>query len=755
MPTLSEALAIAVAHHQAGRLEQAAAIYRQILGVAPQHAEALHLLGVVAHQRAQSATAVELIGRAVELAPGVGSYWSHLGAALVGDGKPQQAVACCQRAVELAPHDAEAHNNLGTAFQAQAATAEAIDCFQRAIALEPACAPAYANLALALRCVGQCAAAIDCMRRAVQLNPADHVTHNELANVLLQQGRSDEAAACYRRLLELHPDLAEVHSNLATALRAQGKIDAAVASYRRAVELNPRYAEGHNNLGTVLQAQGKYAEAAACYRQALALKPDYALAASNLGNALQAQGDLDAAVAHYRQALTMDPSLADAHHNLANALKDQGQIAAAVAACRRAMELRPEYVPSHNNLVYTSHFAPECDAAMLAAELRRWNQQHAAPLAAAVAPHANDRTRERPLRVGYVSPDFRVHPVGRFLLPLLEAHDRRQFTIYAYASVLKPDLLTERFRALVDVWRDALGLSDAQLADTIRADQIDVLVDLTMHMAGSRLLSFARRPAPVQVSYLAYVSTTGMEAMDYRFTDPYLDPPDTAVPHYAEESVYLPETYWCYRPGVDTPPVNDLPALRSGQVTFGSLNNFCKLSPAALETWSRLLDAVPESRLLLHAHAGSHRDRVRALLAARGIRPERLLFVGLLPAEEYFRVYHRIDVALDPFPYGGGTTTCDALWMGVPVVSLAGPLAVGRGGVSILSNVGLPDLVAHDAEQYVRLGVELVRDLPRLAGLRATLRQRMQQSPLMDASRFARHVEAAYRAMWHRWCATP
>jgi predicted O-linked N-acetylglucosamine transferase (SPINDLY family) len=275
-----------------------------------------------------------------------------------------------------------------------------------------------------------------------------------------------------------------------------------------------------------------------------------------------------------------------------------------------------------------------------------------------------------------------------------------------------------------------------------------------MHAADNRLLVFARKPAPVQVTYLAYCGTTGLSAMDYRLTDPYFDPPGQNERFYSEQSVRLPETYWCYRPPIETPPVNALPALEEGYVCFGSLNNFCKVTPPTLAAWSRILQAVPGSRLLLHARAGSHRDRVRAFLAEQGISTARLEFVDFLPESEYFEIYQRIDVALDPFPYGGGTTTCDALWMGVPVVSLAGQTAVGRGGVSILSNIGLPELAAHDSEHYVRIAEALANNLPGLAGLRTMLHDRMRSSPLTDAPRFARNIEAAYREMWRRWCAT-
>ena len=338
-------------------------------------------------------------------------------------------------------------------------------------------------------------------------------------------------------------------------------------------------------------------------------------------------------------------------------------------------------------------------------------------------------------------------------LPLLESHDHGSFEIFCYASTRAVDAVTDRCRAQADVWCDARGLSDEQLASAIRRDQIDVLVDLTMHMSDNRLLVFARKPAPVQVAYLAYCATTGLDAMDYRLTDPYLDPPGGDERFYSEQSVRLPETYWCYQPPKETPPVGAPPALEAGQVSFGSLNNFCKVTLPTLATWARLLQAVPGSRLLLHAHAGSHRDRVRAFLAEQGIAAGRLTFVDFLATADYFGVYRRIDVALDPLPYGGGTTTCDALWMGAPVVSLAGQTAVGRGGVSILSNLGLPELVARDGEQYVQIAASLAGDLPRLSQLRAGLRDRMRKSPLMDAPRFARNIEAAYREMWRRWCA--
>jgi len=548
--------------------------------------------------------------------------------------------------------------------------------------------------------------------------------------------------------------MATIPEALAIAIQHHqaGRLQAAEQIYRQIVKVDPNQADAIHLLGVIAYQAGNLDEAVASYRRALELKPDHAKAHNNLGVAFTRQGKLDEAVACYRRALELKPDNAEAYSNMGAAFTEQGSLDEAVACCHRALELKPDYAEVHSNRLYMLNFSADHDARSLHEEHRRWNEIFAEPLAKSIRRHGNDATPNRRLRVGYVSPNFCNHVVALFLLPLLESHDHGRIEVFCYASIHAPDEITERCRARADVWRDVRGLPDEQVAEIIRQDQVDILVDLTMHMADNRLLVFARKPAPVQVTYLAYCGTTGLSAIDYRLTDPYLDPPGEDESSYCEQSVRLPETYWCYRPAGETPPVNALPALEAGHVTFGSLNNFCKVSPPALAAWSRLLQAVPGSTLLLHAQAGSHRDRVRALLAEQGLSAQRLAFVDSLPAAEYYSLYGRIDVALDPFPYGGGTTTCDALWMGVPVVSLAGQTAVGRGGLSILSNLGLPELVAHDAEQYLRIAEELAGDLARLAGLRATLRQRMQNSPLTDAPRFAGNVEAAYRQMWRRWC---
>jgi predicted O-linked N-acetylglucosamine transferase (SPINDLY family) len=372
-----------------------------------------------------------------------------------------------------------------------------------------------------------------------------------------------------------------------------------------------------------------------------------------------------------------------------------------------------------------------------------------APLKALRRPHESTAEPDRRLRIGYVSPDFREHPVARFVLPLFREHDREQVEVFTYSDVTRQDPVTRMLRDHVDRWRDVATLRDEQLTDLVRADEIDILVDLAAHSGHNRLLAFARKPAPVQVTYLAYCSTTGVDAIDYRVTDRFLDPPGEPS-HYTEASLYLPHCYWCY----SAPSLGGRPATerRPGPPTFGCLNTFAKVSDVTLDLWMRLLRRVPEARLLLYARTEAHRARVRRVMREAGVEESRAAFVGRQSLANYLETYRDIDVALDPHPYGGGTTTCDALWMGVPVVSLAGRTAVSRAGSTLLSNVGLEHLVARSEGQYLELATGLIRDADGLAELRGGLRGRLESSPVMDAPRFARDLEAAFRTVWRTWC---
>ena len=454
------------------------------------------------------------------------------------------------------------------------------------------------------------------------------------------------------RLFFFGRPIPKAHSNLGNILSKRGRLDEAIASYREALRLRPDFAEAANNLALVFAEQRRWDDAIALYLQALRIQPNSAEIHNNLSLALANRGRLGEAMQHGKEALRLRPDDAGMHNNMSGIFKDLGLLDEALAACRRAVELQPGSPIHHTNLIYTLHFHPHSDALLLGEEGRRWDARHAAPLASSILPHANTPDPIRRLKIGYVSAHLYRHVVGLFMLPLLEAHDRREAEVFCYASIAVSDDVTRRLESFSDRWQNTFGKTDEELANLIRADEIDILIDLTAHMAHNRLLTFARKPAPIQVTYLAYCSTTGLSAMDYRFTDPFLDPPEVNTEYYSEASVRLPETYWCYQLLDTLPPIAPLPAVKQGYLTFGCLNNFCKVTALTLTVWRDLLRGVPNSRLLLHAHDGPHRDRVKQFFSDGDVDSSRVEFVGMQKTLEYLHVYDRIDIALDPFPYG-------------------------------------------------------------------------------------------------------
>jgi predicted O-linked N-acetylglucosamine transferase (SPINDLY family) len=588
--------------------------------------------------------------------------------------------------------------------------------------------------------------------QVLDVNPDQVDALHLLAAIAGQTGREDEAIGYLHKVLRLRPGWAAAHNNLGMVFITRKRLPEAAASFQEAVRLQPDDAVALNNLGNALRELGRPAEALVSLQQALRIRPDDPETHYNLALAWLALWKLPEAHASCQQALRLRADHVEANATLGIILGLLGKLDDAITASRTALSIRPDAPHVHSNLILALNYHPDYDARAIQEECARWYRQHAEPLRELIQPHTNLPDSDRQLRIGYVSSGFRDHVDSFFTIPLLSNHDHRQCEIVCYADVANPDVLTERLRGYADIWRGTAGLPDQELADLVRSDRIDILVDLKMHSSDNRLLVFARKPAPVQVAWLAYPGTTGLPAIDYRLTDPYLDPPGLFDPFYAEESLRLPETFWCYDPLTDQPPVNALPATTSGIITFGCLNNFCKVNDGCLTLWSRVLQAVPRSRLLLHAPGHQAREHERTRLEQVGIPKSRFELVTRQPRYEYLKLYHRIDVALDPLPCNGHTTTLDASWMGVPTLTLIGKTVVGRAGWSVLNNLGLQECAARTPEEFLALAVRLASDMPRLEELRGTLRQRMQQSPLMDGARFARHMEQAYRRMWHRWC---
>jgi len=575
-------------------------------------------------------------------------------------------------------------------------------------------------------------------RWLIQENRDNPDAHNNLGNALMEQGSLDEAIECYQKAIDLKPNYSEAHSNLGNALMEQGRIDEAIERYQKALHLKPNFGDAHNNLGVALMEQGRIDEAIECYQKAIDLKPNYSEAYNNLGGALKRQGRLDEAIGCYRKAIDLKPNYDDVHTNPGNALTARDSIDEA-----------------HSNLLLSLHYHTGADARLVFSEHLYWAEQHASALAPRGQAYRNDPSPDRPLTVGYVSPDFRRHSVAFFIEPVVAAHDRRRFRIICYANVARPDEVTRRFQGLADAWQNIFGMKDEEVDDLIRKDRIDFLIDLAGHTRKNRILLFARKPAPVQVAYLGYPNTTGLATMDYRLTDSWADPAGQTDEFYTEELLRLPHGFLCYQPPHDSPDVGSLPAFETGRVTFGSFNNRMKITPEAVDLWSSILKAVPNAGLILKSTPLADKKTCELLkerFLQNGIDPEQIELLGHIPSPvDHLKLYNRIDIALDTFPYNGTTTTCEALWMGVPVIALSGDSHASRVGVSILSNVGLPELIAESAEEYVDKAVRLANDPGRLTNLRANLRSMMARSPLMDANGFTRSLEKAYREMWHRW----
>lgn len=497
-------------------------------------------------------------------------------------------------------------------------------------------------------------------------------------------------------------------------------------------------------------------EAQQLVEQVLERDPGNAMALHLLGLVAYRMQDRQQAVELLEQSLRLEPGNAEFLNNLGSLYSDLGRVEDAVATLRQALEIDRQLPIARANLIFCLMFLDKVSAKQVYAEHVAWAKIHADSLQALALPHVNSRDPERLLRIGYVSAEFRQHANSFFIEPVLEQHSRRQFLVHCYYSGVVADDTTARIRKTADVWRDIGRLDDDAAAELIRADAIDVLVDLSGHLRDNRLLVFARKPAPVQITWLGYLQTTGMRAMNYKLTDALADPPGKAEPYYAERLLRQPHCQWCYRPPSAAPAVNALPALSKGAITFGSFNRIIKISPHAISLWARILQRLPDARLhILGVSAGVSGECLIGQFERAGVSASRIELRPTLSFAEYWRAYHDVDIALDTFPFNGATTTCEGLWMGVPAVSRAGTLGPQRSGVSLLTTIGLPHLAATSDDGYVAAAVRLAEDVQALAALRARLRDDMRRSPLMDAPQFVRDLEANYRMVWRTWCAAP
>jgi predicted O-linked N-acetylglucosamine transferase (SPINDLY family) len=791
-----ELLRTALAHHQADRLADAEALYRQILAREPRQADAMHLLGIVAEQRRQPVLAAQWIEQALSAAPGRTDFAASLARIYVALGRLQDAVVQYEHALASGSAPAGLYNDYGIALHRLGRLPEAIARYRQALTLAPDAPGTHYNLAAALDAGGDPIAQQHYLR-ALELEPRHAQAHNSLGCWLAARGRLEDAVPYFERALALQPDFFDGHNNLGFVLRELKRYDQAERHLMRAIELNPENALAQNNLGTVLYEQGQRDRAVEQFCRALRIEPNYADAYNNLGLALTGDGVIEHRVAHLIDAIEaaargmlQPPGSTGAGATLATrfapgaaselmsdpmpgvgidalppvpmppqaAMSNHSRFEAALLCFRRALTLDPNHAGARSNLLFHLNHAGEASPAVYLQEACAYGEWAAARAHRYEAWPASQRGMQASggtkkaarLRIGFVSGDLRNHPVGYFLESVVAHLDPQRFELTAYATQGGEDSVSARLKRHVSHWHRVQGMSDAALAQHIHDDGMHILVDLAGHTAGNRLPVFAWKPAPVQVAWLGYFASTGVKEIDYILCDARVLPESEAA-HFVERPWRLPDCYLCFTPPHEDVEAGPLPLLENGYVTFGCFNKLSKMNDRVVGVWSRVLKAVPGSRLMLKAKELNDpvlRAATLTRFAAQGIDAGRLILSGYTPRAAYLAEYGRVDIALDPFPYPGGTTTVEALWMGVPVLSLRGDRFLSHAGESLLGTAGLGDWVAADEDDYVAKASRFSADAEWLSSLRGGLRVQMLSSALCDAPRFASALGEAFEGMW-------
>ncbi|MGE4064752.1 MAG: tetratricopeptide repeat protein [Rhodospirillaceae bacterium] len=780
--------------HRLSRFEEATSAARMAVAFHPDAVRARHGLGLALIKEGKFADAADAFTAAVERDPAAVESWLNRGVALKECGRLDEAEASYRRALALAPADPVVANNLANVVAALGRHEEAIGLYKDAIALDAGYADAKANLGGALRDAGRTDEAVAMLEAATRAHPGHAGLLNAYGNALRQAERFEESIEVLKRAVATLPSYAEAHNNLGLAYAIMNRLREAAVHLKQAAELKPDSAIISNNYGALLLRLFRFPEAVAALSNAAARDPAYDEALINLGIAHYMRGEGPEATAVYRRVLARHPDNGFARYSLGVALLEDQKLTEAEAEIRRALELDPANAMALNTLgvlLLEQHFVTKAREAMREAAdvntrsapiffsnyafaslyepdlsneqileihkeyARRFSSREPDP----ARPHTNVRDPARRLRVAYLSPDFRAHSVSYFFEALLEKHDRTKFEICLYSDTSRADSITEGMRKGADLWVESAGFTNEAFVQRLRDDGVDILVNLGGHTSGNRLPVCALKPAPVQIEYLGYPDTSGVPAMDYRLTDGRADPPG-AEKWCTEEIVRLPHCFHLYRPSGKAPPPAPAPHLAKGYVTFASFNVLPKVTEPAIAAWADILKGVPNSRFFIKCK--QMRDervqaRVRADFARHGIDPVRIEMTAFVPSvKEHLEKYAGVDLALDTFPYNGTTTTCEALYMGVPVLTIRGDNHRGRVGLSLLTAVGIArEFVAESVSDYIARAIAFGRNPARLAEIRPALRPAMEASPLRDEVGFTRTLEDTYRALWTRWCEGP
>ena len=753
---IDQLLIAAEKYWQVGHLQEAATLYTEVLSRNPSHPHGNYMMGQIALRTRNYAVAEKMIRTAILLnTENSYMYYKTLGDLFRDRGDLPDAIANYKNAIALKPDYVDALNNLGTASMISGKIEDAYNNYRKILEINPKHPMALYNLGFIHESQNKIDDAKNFYLKAIEADPFFSEAYNNAGTIFKNSGDLEEAKKYYIEATKLKPDFADAHFNLGVVLRQMKQTKEALKAFLTTISIRPS-PESHLYAAQAYHILGQYDKSAEHSQSALALRPDYIDAMSNLASAYFYMKSYEKTQDVCEQILKLDPHHGYALNNMGNALKMAGQTDQAIGYYKEAIQAQPYNHKFYSNLFLTMLYSASVSPEALAEATRAFGDTMADPLW-----QDRDFTRdinpERVLRIGYVSPDFASHAVNFFFQPLLKNHDGSKFQTYAYSNVYTEDHITQQLKKQFDYWRDIRAIDGDKAADMIKADKIDILIDLTGHTANNRLLIFARKPAPIQVTWLGYPATTGMKAMDYRITDFYAEPEGMTEHLNVEELWRLPNIFCCYGAPERTYAVIDHPPFEdNGYITFGCFNNFTKVTDVVLDTWREILLQVPDSRLMLEI-SGADGPRFQATFDERlrklQIPKERLIVVPRQPSNQ-FVLYNKIDMALDPFPCAGGTTSMDTMWMGVPLITLAGRHFVSRMGVTILTNVGLPELIAENIDEYIAKAVALANDRDRLRSIRHNLRDRVLASPLMDQKLFAKNMEDAYRAMWKKWCLT-
>lgn len=784
----------AVAHHTLGDIQvaqgnviEAESCYRRALELTPEAGLTLHSLGLILDQQNRFAEAEAAYRKALQTTPDDANTHYHLSLNLKSQSRWQESESSCRKALDIQPDFSEAHAHLAALLQQQGRMNEAEASCRKALQLNPALASAHFCLGMLAHQQGRLADAEAAYRQALALQAGHHGALDYLAVLLQGQGRYAETETAYLTAAANTPGDATPLCKLASMQMDFGKLQEAERNLRKAISIQPDYADAHGTMGILLMSVGQFPAAEASFQQVLKIRPDDAIVFDNLGVIAYQQKHFANAIIYFKRATELAPGMLNAHNNLASVYKrlgrlqeaadsyqyvlqtdasnpksydnlamiyaDQGQLDEAIALYRKAMQLAPDAAEIYSHLLFALNYHPELSSAAIYAEYDGYDQRFAQPLKQKWRAFSNQRDAGKRLKIGYVSPDLFTHPVRHFLEPLLAHHDKREFEVhvYSYAQPEWEDAVTKRYQSYADHWVQTLTMSDDAMAERIRADGIDILIDLAGHTGNHRLQVFARKPAPVSASWLGFAYTTGIKAIDFMLMDSTCMPAGCEA-FFAEQPWRLETPGYAFRPSENMGSVNSLPALQNGYISFGSLSRAIRINDKVIAVWAGILHKVAGAKLIIDSVSFAESSMQESFIAkfeAHGIPRSRLDIGFHSPPWDTMR---KIDIGLDCFPHNSGTTLFESLYMGVPYVTLADRPSMGLLGSSILEGAGHPEWIARTEQEYIDKAVALASDMANLAQLRRGLREQTKASALMDETGFTRKVETAYRSMWNAWC---